>query len=137
MLPPRARFPLPRSSRRGRGARSRPDLVQLVDPAARLPGQTREAITRGLSSQEAYRGAPGSRGAGGEAVYVYVQLLSGTSTGVVDAYTVRVMNRDERNAIVAAWVAPDRLLTLASQSSVRSIRTVDPPGELGIECDRG
>ena len=103
------------------------DLVQLVDAAARLPGQTRETIARGLREQQAYRGTPGTRGAGTEAVFVYVSLFAGSPTSVVDAYAVEVTDRDETNRLVAAWISPDRLTALASQAFVRTIRTVDPP----------
>ncbi len=103
------------------------DLVQLIDPAARLPGQTRETVARGVREQRAYRGTPGTRGPGAEAVFVYVSLSAGSSTSLVDTYAVEVTDRDETNRLAAAWVSPDRLLALASQPFVRTVRTVDPP----------
>ena len=119
--------PSPALFKEGPRAKLSTDLVQLVDPAARLPGQARESVVRGIRERGAIRGTFGTRGAGAEEVYVYVWVTAGTSTSEVDRFVRRVENRDEAHGLVAAWVAPEHLLDLVSRPFVRAIRTVDPP----------
>ncbi|KAF5063406.1 PKD domain protein [anaerobic digester metagenome] len=119
--------PPPALFKEGARAKLSTDLVQLVDPAARLSGQTRASVVRGIRDRGALRGTPGTRGPGAEEIFVYVSVIDGSRTGEVDPLVRRVANRDEEHGVVAAWVATDRLIDLASQPFVRSVRTVDPP----------
>lgn len=119
--------PPPALFKEGPRAKLTTDLVQLIDPSARLPGQTRESVARGLRERRALRGTSGARGAGAEEVHVYIWVTAGSLTSAVDPLVRRVENRDEEHGVVAAWVATTDLSDLASRPFVRSIRTVDPP----------
>ena len=60
-------------------------------------------------------------------VFVYVSLLQGEQTSVLDPYVWNITSRDEENSLVAAWVDASRLEDIASLKEVRNIRTVVRP----------
>ncbi|MBC7086016.1 MAG: PGF-pre-PGF domain-containing protein [Methanomethylovorans sp.] len=60
-------------------------------------------------------------------VFVYVGLVKGEQTSVIDPYVWNITSRDEDNSIAAAWVDVDRLKEIASLEEVRNIRTVVNP----------
>jgi len=99
------------------------DLVRLVEPSARLPGQSRADLARSLHGRGAYRGSLDPADAG--EVYVYVSLEEGAATSQVDRLAT-VVARDEARGLVSAWVPEKQLLPLSAQPRVRSVRTVNP-----------
>ena len=64
---------------------------------------------------------------GQQLVFVYVSLLQGEDTSVIDPYLWNITSRDEENSVVAAWVDVSRLEEMASLEQVRNIRTVVQP----------
>ena len=63
----------------------------------------------------------------GEPVYVYVYMLPGCSTHIID-YIADVTGRDEENNFAVAWVDTGDLYELAAIEGVRAVREVIAPG---------
>jgi PGF-pre-PGF domain-containing protein len=62
-----------------------------------------------------------------EPVYVYVYMLPGCSTHIID-YIADVTGRDEENNFAVAWVDTGDLYELAAIEGVRAVREVIAPG---------
>jgi PGF-pre-PGF domain-containing protein len=60
-------------------------------------------------------------------VFVYISLLQGEQTSVIDSYVWNVTSRDEEHSLVAAWVDVSRLEEISSLEQVRNVRTVVQP----------
>ncbi|MGD9937037.1 MAG: S8 family serine peptidase [Methanoregulaceae archaeon] len=107
------------------------DLLALVDDRFLLPNQSRADTVAALAQSGRYaRGGQRYRGLGTPAtdlVGVYVRTLSGTGAGPLRPYINSLMAEDPEYGLVAAWVEPRRLLTLAQQPSVREVRPVLRP----------
>jgi len=63
----------------------------------------------------------------GELIYVYIHVLPGNSTQLVDVYVSEVTDRDEEHNLVVAWVDRRSLGAVASLECVRTIEEVIPP----------
>ncbi|WP_367343404.1 putative Ig domain-containing protein [Methanomethylovorans sp.] len=64
---------------------------------------------------------------GQQLVFVYIGLLQGEPTTILDPYVWNITSRDEDNSQVAAWVDVYRLEEIALLKEVRNIRTVARP----------
>ena len=63
----------------------------------------------------------------GELMYVYIHVIPGNSTHLVDLYVSEVTDRDEQHNLVVAWVDRNSLDLVASLEYVRFIEEVIPP----------
>ena len=62
-----------------------------------------------------------------EKFFVYIEMFPGNSTTIVDPYLRSVVDRDETNAILAAWVGRDEIRPVSQLDGVRFIYPVTPP----------
>ena len=60
-------------------------------------------------------------------MYVYVSLLPGTSTSVLDPILSGIVDRDEPSCLVTARVTAGELAALSGMPAVRQVREVDRP----------
>ena len=63
----------------------------------------------------------------GDLAYVYVTVAPTAQTSIVDPMVWKVIDRDEKDHLVVALVAPDELTALAALSGVSDVRLVTPP----------
>lgn len=107
------------------------DLLALVDDRFLPRNQSRAGIVTALSLSGHYaRGGQRYRGLGTPAVDlvgVYIRTEPGSGTAPLRPFVGGIMGEDPGYGLVAAWVAPDRLLALAQLPSVREIRPVHRP----------
>lgn len=64
---------------------------------------------------------------GDDLIYIYITLNAGADTNVIDHFVWKIVSRDEKNCLTAAWVEINQLHPLISLSDVRNIQTVEPP----------
>lgn len=105
------------------------DLLELTDNKFTLPGQSREDVKNQLRMSNTLKEEMAIRKDGSfpeEHVHVYIRLKSHNSS-VVEPYVEQMINCDEENGLVVAWVKVDQLNALASLEEVRNIETVEPP----------
>ncbi|MFC1786627.1 NosD domain-containing protein [Halobacteriota archaeon] len=108
------------------------DLLQLVNSSFLPEGQNRENLEMQMKRLGQFRPASSvslvSDGrVADDLVYVYIYLKPFGGTQTIEPYVWEITDRDEENHLAVAWVEVEDLETLASQESVRTIRTVMPP----------
>jgi subtilisin family serine protease len=107
------------------------ELLGLVDSRFLLPNQSRAGRIDALSRSGRYVKA-GQRFRGLDTpsvdlVGVYVRTTPGTGASAFRSIIHRVLGEDAAACLIAAWVAPNRLLDLANLSSVKEIRPIYRP----------
>ncbi|MEN6517948.1 MAG: S8 family serine peptidase [Methanospirillum sp.] len=122
-----------------------PELLGLADPSTLPANTSREGLIDRMQDEGQYRPAGATvRGvrarAPAELVNVYITLDSRAPLSTVDPYVWEVRSRDEPSRTVAAWVEVPRLLRLAAEPGVASVRPVWQPvaatGSTTAEADR-
>ncbi|HIH02988.1 MAG TPA: S8 family serine peptidase [Methanoregulaceae archaeon] len=107
------------------------DLLALVDDRFLLPNQSRGNVVAALARSGHYAKA-GQRYRAVDTpsvdlVEVYVRTDPGTGAAALRPFVDRVSDEDASAGLVAAWVAPGRILDLARIPSVREVRQVLQP----------
>ena len=106
-------------------------LLQLVDEDFILPGETKNGIKEQMVSNKqiipAGQSLAGRGKTGADLVYVYISLEKGVNTKLIEPYSFKVDNYDQKNGLAAVWVKTTKLEELASLSGVLGIQPVVPP----------
>ncbi len=107
------------------------DLLALADDRFLLPNQSRGEVVAALARSGHYaRAGQRHRAVGTPAVdlvEVYVRTDPGTGSAALRPFLHRVSAEDAAAGLVAGWVAPGRVIGLASVPSVREVRPVVRP----------
>ena len=118
------------------------DLLALADDRFLLPNQSRGEVVAALARSGHYaRAGQRHRAVGTPAVdlvEVYVRTDPGVGSAALRPFLHRVSDEDAAAGLVAGWVAPGRVLDLASVPSVREVRPVVRPARPdGLGHERG
>ncbi|MEN6341880.1 MAG: S8 family serine peptidase [Methanospirillum sp.] len=125
------KFVPPEAALSGAQGKVSTDLVALVDDRFLLPNQSRGDVVAGLARSGHYVKAGQYNRAVDtppvDLVEVYIRNDPGTGAAALRQFVHRVSDEDASAGLVAAWVAPNRILDLARISSVREIRPILQP----------
>ena len=113
------------------GGKVSTELLGLVDDRFLLPNQSRGDVVSALARSGHYATAGRLHRAVNtppvDLVEVYVRTDPGTDSASLTPFVNRISGEDASAGLVAAWVAPDRILDLARSPSVREVRPVRQP----------
>lgn len=106
-------------------------LLQLIDEEFLPPGESEDEIKQQMINNKQMAMA-GQRTRGGEKaaddlVYVYINLEEGVNSKLIEPYSFKIENYNQKYGLAAAWVETSKLEKLASLPGVLSIQPVVPP----------
>ncbi|MFA6376779.1 MAG: S8 family serine peptidase, partial [Candidatus Paceibacterota bacterium] len=112
------------------------NLLKLIDNSFLFPTQNRAQIVTEMKGLKQFIGKMESvktidkgitNKTHGDLVYVYINLESNVQTRLIDSIAWKVINRDENNHLVVAFVEVEKLEAIAALKGVKSITSVLPP----------
>ncbi len=113
------------------GGKVSTELLGLVDDRFLLPNQSRGDAVSALARSGLYAAAGQHSRAvdtpSVDLVEVYIRTDPGTRAASLTQYVNRISDEDASAGLIAAWVAPGRILDIARIPSVREIRPVLHP----------